>query len=130
MSGPSRDGIERPAHDWTTGHPHIEFETCARCGRVWYFKRGFCPRCGSGSVDVSIASGRGQVAAIARVVRAPTEAFQSLVPYNLVLVDAVEGFRLMGHGADDLTIGLAVRARFVSRQEHLVLFFERGELEA
>jgi hypothetical protein len=47
-----------------------------------------------------------------------------------VLVDAVEGFRLMGHGADDLTIGLAVRARFVSRQEHLILFFERGELES
>jgi uncharacterized protein len=130
VNGSSRDGVTPQARDWTTGDPHIAFETCARCGGVWYFRRGFCPRCGSRSVEVLAASGRGRVAAVARVVRAPTEALQALAPYNLVLVDAIEGFRLMAQGADDLIIGMAVQARFVSRDDQLIPFFDRDDVEA
>ena len=72
----------------------------------------------------------GSVAAVARIARAPTDAFRASVLYNLVLVDASEGFRLMGHGAHDLRIGMAVQARFVNRQEQLIPFFERRDPEA
>jgi hypothetical protein len=47
------------------------------------------------------------------------------VPYNIVLIDTAEGFRMMAHGANDLAIGDAVTARFATFAGRLVPYFEK-----
>jgi uncharacterized OB-fold protein len=47
------------------------------------------------------------------------------VPYNIVLVDTTEGFRMMAHGDNDLAIGDKVTAKFSKFTDHLVPYFER-----
>jgi len=59
------------------------------------------------------ASGEGTVYATSLVCRAATPETRAHVPYNIVLVDTVEGFRMMAHGDQDLAIGDHVTARFV-----------------
>jgi DUF35 OB-fold domain, acyl-CoA-associated len=59
------------------------------------------------------------------VTRAATAETRTHVPYNIVLVDAAEGFRMMAHGANDLRIGDSVSARFTQFAGRLVPYFER-----
>jgi hypothetical protein len=47
------------------------------------------------------------------------------VPYNIVLVDTAEGFRMMAHGDNDLVIGDKVTARFVQFAGRMVPYFEK-----
>jgi len=110
--------------DWTTGGAGIAFQTCPACAHTWYFRRGFCPRCGSAAPTERQASGLGTVHAVALVTRAPSEELRAHAPYLIVLVDADEGFRLMAHGAHDLRIGVRVRCRFVPFGERLIPFFD------
>ena len=57
------------------------------------------------------ASGAGTVYATSLVCRAATPETRAHVPYNIVLVDTVEGFRMMAHGDNDLAIGDNVTAK-------------------
>ena len=45
------------------------------------------------------------------------------MPYNILLVDCAEGFRMMAHGEKDLAIGDEVTAQFVSFAGRFVPFF-------
>lgn len=108
-----RDPPVAPVPDWTSGQAAIAYQACAACRHVWYFHRGFCPRCGDSSVQSRIASGRGIVRAVSVVHRAPSEALSKHAPYRLLLVDADEGFRMMGHGREGVGLGDVVRAEFV-----------------
>jgi hypothetical protein len=47
------------------------------------------------------------------------------VPYNIVLVDTAEGFRMMAHGENDLAIGDTVNARFTQFAGRVVPYFEK-----
>ena len=47
------------------------------------------------------------------------------VPYNIVLVDADEGFRMMAHGENDLAIGDKVTASYRPFAGRLVPYFEK-----
>ena len=71
------------------------------------------------------ASGAGTVYATSLVCRAATPEARAHVPYNIVLVDAEEGFRMMAHGENDLAIGDKVRARFKEFAGTLVPYFEK-----
>jgi uncharacterized OB-fold protein len=59
------------------------------------------------------------------VCRAATPETRAHVPYNIVLVDAAEGFRMMAHGDNDLTIGDKVTARFALFAGRLVPYFAK-----
>ena len=59
------------------------------------------------------------------VCRAATPETRAHVPYNIVLIDTAEGFRMMAHGANDLRIGDAVTARFAQFAGRLVPYFEK-----
>ena len=111
--------------DWTCGQPAIAYQHCGDCRRIWYFRRSFCPHCGSDGVAMKEASGRGTVYAVTLVTRAPSETLRALAPYCIILVDAEEGFRMMAHGAKDLAVGDAVAARFRAFGSLLIPFFER-----
>ena len=49
------------------------------------------------------------------------------MPYNIVLVDTAEGFRMMAHGDNDLAIGDRVTARLGQFAGRLVPYFEKAK---
>jgi uncharacterized OB-fold protein len=111
--------------DWTTGTEAIVYQCCAACGNLQYFHRSFCCVCGTPEPAEKRASGQGTVYATSLVVRAATPETRAHVPYNIVLFDASEGFRMMAHGDNDLAIGDKVIARFASFAGRLVPYFEK-----
>jgi uncharacterized OB-fold protein len=115
------------AADWTRGEAVILYQDCRACGHVQYFRRSFCAACGSSELAEKRASGEGTVYATSLVCRAATPQTRAHVPYNIVLVDMIEGFRMMAHGENDLTIADKVNARFVQFAGRLVPCFARLE---
>ena len=115
----------KPAEDWTTGVEAISYQRCAACHHVQYFRRAFCAACGAPDPADKIASGQGTVYSMSLVLRAGTPEAREHVPYNIVLIDAAEGFRMMAHGAHDLAISDRVQARYTRFTGRLVPFFER-----
>ena len=111
--------------DWTTGAEAIVYQHCAACGARQYFRRSFCAACGAPDVEDKCASGAGTVYATSLVCRAATPETRAHVPYNILLVDAAEGFRMMAHGDNDLAIGDKVAARFKQFAGRLVPYFEK-----
>ena len=112
--------------DWTTGTEAIVYQACAACGARQYFRRSFCAVCGAADPAEKQAGGAGTVYATSLVCRAATPETRAHVPYNIVLVDTSEGFRMMAHGDDDLAIGDQVTARFMQFAGRLVPYFEKA----
>ena len=120
MSGDSR------LADWTTGAEAIVYQSCAACGARQYFHRSFCCACGAPDPEEKRAGGEGTVYATSLVCRAATPETRAHIPYNIILVDAAEGFRMMAHGDNDLSIGDKVTARFARFAGRLVPYFEKA----
>ena len=111
--------------DWTQGTAAIVYQSCGACGKVQYFHRAFCAACGAPDPVERRASGAGTVYATSLVCRAATPETRAHVPYNIVLVDTAEGFRMMAHGASDLAIGDEVTASYRPFAGKLVPYFEK-----
>lgn len=111
--------------DWTKGAEVIVYQHCRACSAQQYFRRSFCAACGAPDPQDRRASGEGIVYAASLVCRAATAETKAHVPYNIVLVDTAEGFRMMAHGDNDLAIGDKVAARFRSFAGRLVPYFEK-----
>ncbi len=118
-------GSKQALADWTTGEEAIVYQSCPACGSSQYFRRSFCCVCGAPDPIEKHASGEGIVYAASLVCRAATPETRAHVPYNIVLVDTVEGFRMMAHGDNDLAIGDKVAARFAQVAGRLVPYFEK-----
>jgi uncharacterized OB-fold protein len=118
-------GSKQAIADWTTGVEAITYQSCAACGTLQYFRRSFCVNCGAPDPEEKRASGQGTVYATSLVCRAATPETRAHVPYNIVLVDTAEGFRMMAHGDIDLVIGDQVTARFAPFAGRLVPHFQR-----
>jgi uncharacterized OB-fold protein len=97
--------------DWTSGEAAIRYQSCAACGRVQYFRRGFCAACGATELAEQRASGEGTVYATSLVCRSATPETRTHVPYNILLVD----------------IAARVTVRFVPFAGRLVPYFERRD---
>jgi uncharacterized OB-fold protein len=97
---------------WTDGADAILYQSCGGCRHIWYFRRAFCPSCGSASPQVHRASGKGTVYTRTLVRRAATPEAKSHVPYAILLIDMAEGFRMMAHGDGDLKIGDSIFTEF------------------
>jgi uncharacterized OB-fold protein len=111
--------------DWTKGAEAIVYQQCTACGRRQYFRRSFCAACGAPDPQDKHAGGEGTVYATSLVCRAATPETRAHVPYNILLVDAAEGFRMMAHGENDLAIGDKVVARYRQFAGRLVPYFEK-----
>jgi uncharacterized OB-fold protein len=120
-------GDAQPMKDWTDGAEAIVYQSCLACGSHQYFHRSFCVVCGAPDPIEKRASGEGVVYATSLVCRAATPETRAHVPYNIVLIDTAEGFRMMAHGDNDLAIGNRVKARFARFAGHLVPHFERSK---
>ena len=112
--------------DWTGGEPAIVYQHCEACGHDQYFQKTFCNACGATEPALLKASGKGTVYATSLVMRAATPETRAHVPYNIVLVDTAEGFRMMAHGDRDLAIGDAVTVRFEQFTGRIVPYFEKS----
>ncbi|RAH99026.1 DNA-binding protein [Acuticoccus sediminis] len=89
----------------------IAYQSCRACGTVAAFPRPFCPSCGSADIEYLSSEGRGRVAAVTTLHRAPTLAHKERLPYSVALVDLEEGIRVMGGAAEGLAVGDAVTAQ-------------------
>jgi uncharacterized OB-fold protein len=118
---------EQAMADWTKGEPAIVYQSCRACGGLQYFRRRFCAVCGSAELVEHRASGEGTVYATSLVLRAATPETRAHVPYNIVLVDTLEGFRMMAHGDNDLAIGDQVTARFERFTDRLIPYFAKSK---
>ena len=118
-------GSKQALADWTAGAEAIVYQSCAACGTRQYFRRSFCAICGASDPVEKRASGEGTVYATSLVCRAATPETRAHVPYNIVLIDAAEGFRMMAHGDNDLKIGDRVTARYTRFTGRLVPYFAR-----
>ncbi|MBR0930205.1 OB-fold domain-containing protein [Bradyrhizobium diazoefficiens] len=117
--------MSEPVADWTEGEEAITYQACTSCGHVQYFHRAFCAACGESKPRELRASGKGRVYATSLVCRAATPETRAHVPYNILLVDCAEGFRMMAHGENDLAIGDSVVASFKPFAGKLVPFFAK-----
>ena len=113
--------------DWTKGEAAIIYQDCRSCGKAQYFHRSFCAACGAPEPAEKRASGAGTVYATSLVCRAATPETRAHVPYNVVLVDTAEGFRMMAHGDNELAIGDKVVARFKQFAGRLVPYFAKAK---
>jgi uncharacterized OB-fold protein len=120
-------GSNQGLADWTSGAEAIVYQCCAACGALQYFRRSFCSTCGAPNPVEKRASGDGTVYATSLVCRAATPETRAHIPYNIILVDMSEGFRMMAHGDNDLSIGDRVTARFASFAGHLAPYFEKAK---
>ena len=118
-------GSKQALANWTAGEEAIVYQCCLACGSLQYFRRRFCAVCGAPDPVEKRASGAGTVYATSLVCRAATPETRAHVPYNIVLVDTPEGFRMMAHGDNDLAIGDKVTARFAQFAGRLVPYFAR-----
>jgi len=113
--------------DWTNGEAAIVYQSCSACGGLQYFRRSFCAACGAPDPVEKRARGDGTVYATSLVCRAATPETRAHVPYNIILVDAAEGFRMMAHGDHDVAIGDKVTARFELFTGRLVPYFVKSK---
>jgi uncharacterized OB-fold protein len=102
-------------------------QRCRDCGRHQLYPRDRCTAC-RGQVEWVQASGRGTVHSFTVIRQQHQRPFRDWVPYVVALVDLEEGPRLMtnivGVDPEDVSIGMAVRARFeaVSEEAGIALF--------
>ena len=87
----------------------------------------FAPCAARPNSPSSRASGEGTVYATSLVLRAATPETRAHVPYNIVLIDTSEGFRMMAHGDKDLAIGDKVTARFERFTGRLIPYFAKSK---
>jgi uncharacterized OB-fold protein len=112
---------------WTAGEAAIVYQRCAGCGARQYFHRRFCAACGAPDPAMHRAAGNGVLYATSLVCRADTHEARAHVPYNIVLVDMSEGFRMMAHGDRDLVIGDQVNAGYRQFAGVLVPHFSKAD---
>jgi|HubBroStandDraft_1064217.scaffolds.fasta_scaffold231330_2 uncharacterized protein len=98
--------------DWTDGVEALAYQSCDACGERWYFRRDFCPRCGSTQVATRVSNCVGSVYAATVVVRAPSPERRERAPYGICLIDLDEGVRVMTHAEPGIGIGSRVRIGF------------------
>lgn len=98
---------------------------CRDCGRSWFPPTPGCPECGSPSVELVEASGRGRVYSWVVINRALSPAFAGDAPYTILAVDLEEGARVFGRlvGEGAVAGGSPVRADFYEVEGRTLLGF-------
>ena len=103
----------------------LALQRCDECGSYWYPPGPCCPACLSSSFEWSATSGKGVVVSwvVFHQSYYPDTIFK--VPYNVAIVELLEGPRLVtnlaGVDGSDLRVGLPVRVVFSELNRELKL---------
>jgi len=91
--------------------------TCDACGARWSRPLPACPFCGAERVSLVDSTGQGTVYSWVTVRRALDPAFESSVPYTVVVVDLDDGGRVNGRLLDDDPVDQYTRLQFVPNRQ-------------
>jgi hypothetical protein len=111
---PEPDGLQAVYWD-AVQREQLLLQHCKRCGHYWHPPSEFCPFCQAHEFEWIAASGDGVVHSYAVVPHAVHPAVVDWLPYTILLVDLVEGPRLIGRLLDaphEPAVGEPVRLRF------------------
>jgi uncharacterized OB-fold protein len=78
-----------------TKNKTLTMQRCVNCRRMVWYPRFVCPHCGGDELVWETLSGRGLVYAVSVHHRPALPALADKVPYSVVLVDLIEGARIM-----------------------------------
>lgn len=99
------------AYEDALGRGEILYQVCDDCGHVAFYPRLVCPECGSANVEYRPSAGKGEVYTRTVIHSRGRD------PYNVVLIDMDEGFRIMSTVEDapndDVQIGMRVELKTV-----------------
>ena len=107
------DAIQPPlkAYEDALDNGQIIYQTCGDCRHVAFYPRLVCPECGSANIEYRPSAGKGEVYTRTVVHSRGRD------PYNVVLIDMDEGFRIMSTVEDvpndDVQIGMRVELKTV-----------------
>ncbi|AEV70789.1 putative nucleic-acid-binding protein containing a Zn-ribbon [Mycolicibacterium rhodesiae NBB3] len=93
---PEPSAVSAPYWDATKSKT-LTMQRCVKCRRLVWYPRFVCPHCGGDELAWEPLSGRGVVYAVSVHHRPALPAFADEVPYSVVLVDLVEGARIMSN---------------------------------
>jgi uncharacterized OB-fold protein len=107
-------------------------QRCADCHHLFYYARRLCPACGGTQLQWEAASGQGVVYSYSQVqVAFQGPHWQSQLPYTVVLIDLVEGPRMLsrwvGPSGQIPQVGQRARLIFVEVQGQRLPYFEADE---
>lgn len=95
-------------------------QRCPSCGHQCLTGTKYCPNCVTGQLEWVPASGKATLHTYALVHQKSHPAFADDVPYPVATVKLAEGpmmnLRLVGIPAQDLRIGMALKAQFIPNE--------------
>jgi uncharacterized OB-fold protein len=105
---------------------------CEECGTIAYYPRSHCISCGGERLAWQQSAGTGTIYSFTHVaVSFYGKAWESRLPYTVVLVDLVEGPRMLSRLVDAerarVRIGARVKLAFVSVEGRGLPFFQLAE---
>jgi uncharacterized OB-fold protein len=100
-------------------------QRCTACGHLRFPARAVCSTCWSREAEWAPVCGRGKVFSVVVMHQAADPAFAAVAPYAVAVVALEEGVHLLsgivGCGAHDVEIGMAVEVAFEPRGPELLL---------
>ena len=130
---PPQSAVSAPFWD-ATRDQRILIQWCGDCGRAVWYPRHLCPHCASSTLEWREVSGHGVVYAVSVQYRPGLPQLANRVPYAVVLVDLVEGVRMMsnvfGSDPERVAVGDAVVAAWEPLSDgRNLLVFEQVETD-
>jgi uncharacterized protein len=119
---PRPTALTQPFWDACRDH-RLTVPRCSACGAYVFIPQSFCPVCLSTDLAWVESNGRGTIVTFTVVGRPQTPAFEA--PYVVAVVRLDEGYEMLTNvvdvDPDDVTIGAAVRVRFVDMTDDVTL---------
>jgi uncharacterized OB-fold protein len=114
-------------HFWDGTKAHeLRIQACDDCGHNYFPPRPFCPKCGSRSVSVKKASGKGTLHSYV-IHHRPRAGFEP--PYAIAVVELDEGPRMMTNiveceqTPEALQLDMSVEVTFEAQNDDITLPF-------
>lgn len=113
----------------------LSIQGCADCGRLEHPPTVSCPSCGSLNREWRPVSGHGTIHSYTICAHAVHPALESLIPYNVIIVDLDEGGRIVSSLVSDTEpptgewIDARVQVDFVETDEIILPVFRLLESE-
>jgi uncharacterized OB-fold protein len=124
---PDPDAIEAPFYA-AASRGELLYQRCPACGQAQFYPRGLCTACGV-TPEWATATGRGEVYTYTIIHQTHSEGFKDDIPYAVVMVELVEGVKMMGNLTDclpsEIRVGMAVEAYAVEVADGMALPFWR-----